>query len=300
MEFNIFTFLILPDFVDVTINEKTVVSSRILYSPAKMIFKKVLFNFLRDERQKKLFRSKSCYTNFLRDYCKKQKLTKALKHAKNEWENLDEETKDLYRTIPSEKIETKPKRLKSIKKPKTTRCSFSIFVAVKSMTKNRTYEYLASKWKDLSEEKKQPYADLCKIDKERADFEKIVFNRLELVLRLLGACSIKPLIKKQRGFSVFKDELKASLIERGFTKVPNIEILARNKYGRMDKESKVKYKSIANAKNEEIIEQVFMRVLKKANIDYKDLIGFGPVQGPMNVAFDEDYDEFIMAEDTNF
>jgi hypothetical protein len=150
----------------------------------------------------------------------------------------------------------------------------------------------------MPEYKKEPYKQLVNYDKQRSAFEKSVFSRFELVLRLLGAGSNEKIIKIYKGFNVFKEELAASLNERGFAKMPSLELLARKRYSKIDKDSKQKYKNQARAKTEEMIDQVFIKVLKKSNIDFGSL--FGLTEDRYFNLFDEDYDEFIHAEENGY
>ena len=201
--------------------------------------------------------------------------------------------------MPKEKLNRKPKIMKKMKKSKSARCSFSIFIEIKCLRKSRAYETLALKWKKMSEDKKIPFKVLADFDKERASFEKDVFNRFELILRLFSAASNSKLIQKCKAISIYKEELKASLIERGFSKLPNLEILGRRKFSKMDKESKLKYKTLAKTKTEEAIEQVFARVANKANIYFGDMLSLPGSSNSLGNLFDEDYDEFIMDNNYN-
>ena len=79
MASSIFTPISIPEFKNIIISEKQVVSTSMLYTPAKEIFKSILVNYFQDERLKKKFTNKSSYTSFLHDFCRTQKYRNSLK-----------------------------------------------------------------------------------------------------------------------------------------------------------------------------------------------------------------------------
>lgn len=299
MASSLFPLLKIPDFQEIQLSEKKFISSKFLFEGPKSLFKKVFNNFLSDENQKKNFVSRSAFTQFVKEFCSGNKIPNPLAAAKNEWIAMDDEQKDDYRTKEVTLSSCKPKVLKIKRKCRLIRCSYSIFIQVKCKEKSRSYEELGNKWKSLPEEKKIPYHKLYLADKERAGFEKSVFNRFELVLRLLGAASSNKLVRKYNGYIVFRDELKASLIERGFNKIPNLDAIGRRRYIKLDKEARKNYKSAAVVKNTELVEQFFEKVYKKANVDYGELIVTENVQSNWNNLLEEDFDEFLN-EETHF
>lgn len=299
MEHYLFPLIKIPDFQDIQLSKKKFISSKFLYEGPKSLFKKVFNNFLGDENQKKNFVSRSAFTQFVKVFCQGNKVPNPLLAAKNEWMSMDDEQKDDFRRKDVSLSSCKPKVVKIKRKCRLIRCSYSIYIQVKCKEKSRSYEELGNKWKSLPEEKKVPYHKLYLADKERAEFEGNVFNRFELVLRLLGAASPTKLIKKYNGYIVFRDELKASLIERGFNKIPNLDTIGRKRYIKLDKETRKNYKSAAVVKNNELIEQFFEKVYKKANVDYGELIVTENVQNNWNNLLEEDFDEFLN-EETHF
>jgi hypothetical protein len=296
MESQIFPLLKLPEFKTIQLNHKKFISSQILYSSPRSLFLKVVSNMRRDENYKKFYISRSPYTQFVKEFCKTKKVPNLLKHVKVEWNNLDDQGKEMFRG-PEALTETKAKTVKMNKKCRPARCSYSIYVELKCKEKSRSYQELGKKWKSSLDVKKEPFKILHLLDQERFLFENSVFSRFELVLRLFGACAGKKLFKRNTGFSVFKDELKDSLVERGFTKVNNLTQIGRKRYSKLEKDERIRYKDIAKVKNQEIIDTLFERVMKKANLDYRDfcLQNNASVKDLNN--FEEDFDAFIGIED---
>jgi hypothetical protein len=297
MEDELFTYFSIPEFHEIQINDKLKISTEILYETGREIFKGVLRNFLRDEKLKKSFRSKSIFTLFLRSISEQDKSFKNLKQAKEKWETLDADTKESFRGKELS-IKNKPK-IKPRKKPRLPRTSFSIYVSIKCFDSFSGYEKLGIKWKSIPEEKKVPYKQIADYDRQRAEFEKEVFNRLEIIIRLLAASDPNKFIKKYNGFMVFKEEFKASLIERGFSRLPKFQLHAKKKYSRMPEDKKTEYKKLAKTKNEEMVERVFLKVISKSNVHFGTKLGIEKPIENQNL-FDEDYDGFIFPEDMNY
>ena len=300
MESMLFPPLKLPEFQIIQISSKKFISSKFLYSNPKNLFRKVVFNFLRDESYRKFYISKSPYTQFVKEFSKTNRVPNILKQVKNEWGNMDDQKKEMYRGQDAI-TETKHKVIKSTKKCRPSRCSYSIYVELKCKEKSRSYEELGTIWKNLTEAKKEPYKILHKLDQERHAFEQNVFSRFELVVRLFGASTNKKILKKHNGFSVFKEEYRESMIERGFSKLGNLTQIGRKRYTKLEKDVKEKYKLIAKTKNDELIDMVFQKVLRKSNLDYGEFNGTNMDMIKDSNAFEEDFDEFIkFEEDYNF
>lgn len=299
METPLFPLLKIPEFKETQLNEQKFISTKFLYEGPKGIFKKVISNFISDENKRKNYISRSSYTQFIKEFCKKNKIVNVLKAAKTEWNHMEEHQKVNYKDQELGLTASKLKPIKIIKKCRPIRCSYSIFVEVKCKEKSRTYQELGKKWRSLPEEKKISYQKLYVADKERVEFEKNVFSRFELALRLFGACSSTKLIRKYNGFNVYKEELRASLIERGFTKMPNLDIIGRKRYIKLDGAMRKSYKNAAAIKNDEMIEQVFEKVYKKVNVDYGELTGVENEDANGNLLYEEDFEEFLN-EETGF
>lgn len=296
----LFDPLILPEFQIIQLNSKNFISSRFLYTDPKELFRKVVFNFRRDESYRRFYISKSPYTQFVKEFSKTNRVPNILKQVKNEWGNMDDQKKEMYRGQDTV-TESKPRVIKSTKKCRPARCSYSIYVEVKCKEKSRSYEELGKKWKSLTEAKKEPYKMLHKLDQERYAFEQNVFSRFELVVRLLGASTNKKILKKHNGFSVFKEEYRESMIERGFSKLGNLTQIGRKRYTKLEKDVKEKYKLKAKIKNDELIDKIFQKVLRKSNLDYGEFNRNNMNTAKDSYAFEEDFDEFFkFEEDYNF
>lgn len=288
---NVFQSLKIPDFVDIVLSPRKTISTKILYTPARDLFYLALKNMQNDHKERKSFRNNSTYSNFLREYCKTKKGQKVLKYATEEWRQLTEENKEMYKVVPKPE-ENKPCLMKTTKRVKHIRSVFSIYVMVKSLKKQETYDTIAGKWSKLTSEKKVAYKELKVYDTERFDFESITLSRFELVLRLL-ASSAEKLLKKFSSFDIYKMEMKASLLERGLTNMPRFELLSRKKYSRVSEEQKGKHKRLAKIKNQENIDLAFDKVLRKANVFFGDWLGTVN-ENANSMQFEEDFDEFIV------
>ena len=301
MSDSIFKPLAIPVFVDYAISEDLTFCTKLLFLTARKIFNLVYRNYFRSEGKKKHFSNKSSYANFVREFCKVKRGSKVLKYAKEEWGHLTEENKEMYKVIDSpERTGNAFTDLKGLKKPKSRRSTFSLYAVVKYKKGGPiNFKELAGVWNNATDEFKAVYQELQRFDEERAEFEREVFSRFELVLRLLGAADLK-LLKKFKAFSLYKEEIKASLMERGFSTMPNLEILSRKKYTKLDYAQREKFAKLAKSRNEEYADQLFLKVLKKANIDFRDMVGIINTETTNVNVVEEDFDEFIKQDEANY
>jgi len=286
-----FTELYCPNFYEVDLGTFGVVNSKELFTAPKEIFRIALAK-VNLGRGKRLGHHTS-FSLFTKEIKGTSQATEFLKHASEKWKKLSLPLKRQYKhraelmntAVGSDQKKPKAQKLKKLKRPRN---AVSLFIHFGNFEKNleNYMEHCTQVWGNLSEDQKEPFIRLAKLDSERYEFEHNVEVRFSLVLGLLAtAYPQKFSVEKKPLFKFFQEHLKESYIERGYRIPKNFAEECRKEYRSASKSERQNLLQKRDEKQEELKTELFITCLGKINVNFEGLV----IEEPFKSQPCEDY-----------
>lgn len=195
--------------------------------------------------------------------------------ASKKWGEISERDKEYYNRLADMARScnsSDPKlNLKKISLPRARGIAHAVMFYIKE-NKERVQNIsdvkpLIEEWSSLDFKTKTAYMTLETWDRRRFEFERELMKRFLLIAKLLHSADKKSIPRKKPVYYYFKEELRKSLLDSGWSKTPNLEGLSRKYYKTFDLETRAEYKRLKRHREQNEFEEFIKTLLLRANVD---------------------------------